>query len=186
MCRNRTPCDGKDDNHLGRSTDTTIGVSVEHYSVTFSYSGKLLAEAHRIDPNSGFRSHTLFSTVLDYSDPTDDWDLPNFNAARAYLREFPKGPFAPDAAMVLAGAYKDAYWGLHLDQSEMEIDSYACVADQLGDLKDKSRSAQETYAKKMAESYFRQAFRLRKPNQEQRYWYDNWRRGHPTYDYCPD
>lgn len=182
---NRLMC-SHEDTALEKASDAAIGISVEHYSVMFWYSGKLLAKAHRINPNSPLRSRTLYSTVEQYSASSTSWDLPDFQAAKAYLREFPDGPFADDAALILAGAYKDAYWGLHLDQSRMDIDSYACVADRLGDLKDKPRAAQAVYAKKMADRYFRQVFSRRAPNEHERYWYDSWREGHPTYDYCPD
>lgn len=164
-----------------------IGVSIEHYSGMLDYSGKLLREANRIDPHSAFRSRTLFSTVEHYTHTDTSWDVPDLRAAKAYLREFPKGPFAADADRILAGAYKDVYWGLRQAKTrkEDEVDSYACVAGQLDDLKHKSRRDQQTYAKKMTDSYLRQASRLRKPNPMQRDSDDLWRRGEPSRVFAP-
>jgi len=187
LLRNRPDCREEDDSGKEKPSDGVIGISIEHYSGSFAYSGKLLAEAYRLSPNSPYRSSTLFSTVEQYSDASSaSWDVPNFQAAKIYLREFPDGPFAADAALILATGYKDAYWGLRQESADIGIDQYACVADRLGDLKGKSHDAQLEYAKKMADRYFSQAFRRREPNSHEKYIYESWIDGDPSYSYCPD
>ena len=46
-----------------------IGLSIGHYSDAIEYSGKLLYDAHKIDPNSPYRRYTLFSMVNYIGDP---------------------------------------------------------------------------------------------------------------------
>ena len=64
-----------------------------------TYSGMVLSEAHRINPRSAYRRYTIYATVFSVG---RDSDFPDFAAARAYLREFPRGPFAADAYLELA------------------------------------------------------------------------------------
>jgi hypothetical protein len=164
---------------LDDSKGDALGLSIGHYTGDFDYNGKLLREAHAIDPKSPSRPITLYSTV-ERAGESGGVDLPDFRAAKAYLREFPKGPFAADAALKLAGAYKDAYLARHCDQ---HLD---CVADQLDDLKDKPSKEQEAQAEKMADSYLKQAIRLRPADQELREWRDDWRECPPGYTFCAD
>jgi hypothetical protein len=69
-----------------------------------AYTGKLLVEAHRQDPQS-HRGYTLYSTV--FGDREIDGAVPSPQAAEAYLAEFPDGPFAVHAHLALAGFYSD-------------------------------------------------------------------------------
>lgn len=193
LLSNRPNCyDGKDDTGLGKPTDAVIGVSLEHYSGMLWYSGKLLAEAHHMNPGSPQRSSTLYATVERVSpDGQYNSDPPDFKAARAYLREFPNGPFAAVAAMGLAMAYGNAYAALHMSAEQTAIadvaDGVGCVAESLGDLGGKTNKQLLSYTKTKAEFYFRLAFRLRKPSDEVMASYQEWREGKtPMAFYCPD
>ncbi len=79
------------------------------------YTGKVLREAHAIDPNSSARPFTLFATIFPKGEAYVD--VPNAAAARAYLREFPEGPFAPDVHLVLADFYDDLYKAIRAGES---------------------------------------------------------------------
>lgn len=70
------------------------------------YSGKVLLDAHQISPRSRWRNHTLYSTVFVGG---QDGGIPNVQAARAYLREFPTGPFAADVYLHLGHFRDDLY-----------------------------------------------------------------------------
>lgn len=81
-----------------------IGLWVGHYSELIEYSGKLLAEAHELNPNSKYRKFTLFTTILD-----EDGDMPNINQAKLYIKEFPEGPYIVTVHSILATFYSDYY-----------------------------------------------------------------------------
>jgi hypothetical protein len=72
-----------------------------------AYDGKVLREAHALDPHSGARPFTLFSTIFPHGEAYVE--VPNVAAARTYLREFPEGPFAADVHLVLGDFYDDLY-----------------------------------------------------------------------------
>ena len=72
-----------------------------------TYSGKLLVEAHRRDPKVR-RSYTLYATVFG-EDGEVGHALPSLDAGRAYLREFPTGPFAVHVHLALATFYADLF-----------------------------------------------------------------------------
>jgi hypothetical protein len=79
-----------------------IGVEGDHQSDQMVYSGKLLVEAHKINPNSALRSYTFFSTIQQ-----NYWEIPDLKQAKKYLLEFPNGPFAADAHKILGTFYYD-------------------------------------------------------------------------------
>jgi hypothetical protein len=70
---------------------------------SLSYSGKLLLEAHQRDPKIQ-RSYTLYSTVFGEE---EEAGMPSPAAAKAYLQEFPSGPFAFQAHLAIANFYSD-------------------------------------------------------------------------------
>ena len=72
-----------------------------------AYDGKVLREAHAIDPHSPARPHTLFSTIFPKGEASVD--VPDVAAARAYLGEFPEGPFAADVHILLGDFHDDLY-----------------------------------------------------------------------------
>lgn len=76
-------------------------------SELLAYDGKVLREAHAIDPHSDARPFTLFSTIFPKGEA--DGGVPDVAAARAYLREYPEGPFAADVHIVLGDFHDDLY-----------------------------------------------------------------------------
>jgi hypothetical protein len=86
-----------------------IGVTVGHYSDQLQYSGKLLIEAHRIDPASPFRRFTLFSTILGEGTSHGLGEMPDVRAALEYLKEFPEGPFVDQTLIILGFFYDDLF-----------------------------------------------------------------------------
>ena len=71
------------------------------------YSGRLLADAHALNPVSPWRSSTFYATT--FTTMPDTADPLTLKAVRAYQREFPRGPFAPDVTLTLAHFYDDLY-----------------------------------------------------------------------------
>ena len=61
----------------------------------------MLAEAHRKNPTSEFRRFTLFAAILGERPAHGPGEMPDIEAARQYLKEFPEGPFAGDVAIIL-------------------------------------------------------------------------------------
>ena len=93
---------------------------------TLTYSGKLLAEAHSNDPNSPFRSHTLYSTIF-WREGRRSTDMPTPDAAKAYVNEFPQGPFIVEVHLILAGFYDDLYKVITLEEDGRRTDyKYDC------------------------------------------------------------
>ena len=89
-----------------RSEYKTIGVTPALFEPTLlSYSGKLLLEAHQRDPKIQ-RSYTLYSTVFGKD---EEGGMPSTAAAKAYLQEFPSGPFAFQAHLAIANFYSDLF-----------------------------------------------------------------------------
>ena len=84
-----------------------IGLYVGHYSDALGYSGKLLVEAHKRNPNSPYRKYTLFTTILGESTFHGLGAMPNINQAELYLKEFPHGPYAENTYSILGYFYDD-------------------------------------------------------------------------------
>ena len=83
-----------------------IGVEGDHQSDQMVYSGKLLVEAHKINPNSAYREQTFFSTVENKS-KYGLGEMPSVGQAKKYLREFPEGIFAGEVNLILGSFYDD-------------------------------------------------------------------------------
>ena len=79
---------------------------------------------------------------------------------------------------MLARAYKMAYL---LNQEGLD-----CVSDQLTGVTSKPAGERKAYAKKKAEEYYQQLFRMRKPDEEQRRSYESFHSDGSFYDYCSD
>jgi len=94
---------------LYKSKYALIGLEIGHYSETIEYSGKLLVEAHRINPNSKYRKYTLFTEILGETPSHGLGEMPNIERAKQYLREYPMGPYAGDTHVFLGGFYSDLY-----------------------------------------------------------------------------
>ena len=83
-----------------------IGISIGHYSDVIGYSGKLLLEAHKLDPVSSFRNYTLYSFA---NCDAEDCSMPNIDSARLYVKQFPNGPYIYEVYSTLGRFYDDLY-----------------------------------------------------------------------------
>lgn len=84
-----------------------IGLYVGHYSDALGYSGKLLVEAHKRNPNSPYRKYTLFTTILGEGTFHGLGQMPDITQAELYLKEFPDGPYAGNVYATLGYFYHD-------------------------------------------------------------------------------
>lgn len=107
-----------------RSEYTAIGVAPTLFEPTLlSYSGKLLLEAHQRDPKIQ-RSYTLYSTVFGKE---EEAGMPSTAAAKAYLQEFPSGPFAFQAHLAIANFYSDLFQVIRDEEAGVPRDyKYDC------------------------------------------------------------
>ena len=82
-----------------------------------SYDGKLLRDAHAANPRSPLRSTTLFSTVLIPSTEPNSNGVHymgggiemEIDSARAYVREFPRGPESRVVSQLLGTWYEELF-----------------------------------------------------------------------------
>jgi hypothetical protein len=84
-----------------------IGLYIGHYSEALEYSGKLLVEAHKRNPNSPYRKYTLFTTILGEGTSHGLGAMPNIDQAELYLKEFPDGPYVENVYSILGYFYDD-------------------------------------------------------------------------------
>jgi hypothetical protein len=84
-----------------------IGLYLGHYSDALGYSGKLLVEAHKRNPNSPYRKYTLYTTILGEGTFHGFGEMPNIGQAELYLKEFPNGPYAENVYAILGYFYDD-------------------------------------------------------------------------------
>jgi hypothetical protein len=107
-----------------RSEYETIGVTPMLFEPdSLAYSGKLLLEAHKRDPKIR-RSYTLYSTVFGEE---EEGGMPSPQAAKAYLQEFPSGPFAFRAHLALANFYSDLFQVIREEEAGVARDyKYDC------------------------------------------------------------
>jgi hypothetical protein len=131
------------------------------------YSGKLLAEAHRLDPKSPYRERTLCSRIIDHGAWGAMPDLENINA---YLKEFPGGYCSRDAQRNLATFFSDLYGILiELQDPKYEKDyKYDCFAPYINT---QSYKQQAQHAKELAVAHFELAL-SRKRLRSTAYWSD--------------
>lgn len=169
-----------------RTEYESIGVSPGLFERdVLNYSGKLLAEAHALDPNSPFRSYTLYSTVFGAAGETSTM-APSPEAADAYVREFPAGPFIVHVYMALAHFYHDLYEVIQLEE-----------AGQRGDYKDHCYkpylkgtplTEQAKAAQELGIHYYQRLLELLPGNEDEKRHLDDLREGKRTYYsfYCGD
>jgi len=161
----------------------SMGVSTALFEPDFlTYSGKLLAEAHARDPNSAYRSYTLYSTVFgDVGEPANG--APSPTAAEAYLREFPAGPFGVHAAMALAHFYHELFQVIQAAAQGMDYKNH-CYGKYLDatPLPEQQKRAQET-----AIRYYERLLELLPQNDSEKQHLADLRRGSSYYGfYCGD
>ena len=161
----------------------TIGVRHALFEPeALAYSGKLLFEAHRLDSKS-HRSHTLYATVFGGAEA--DVDPPSASAAKAYLKEFPTGPFAIDAHLAVAHFYSDLFNVIRAEEAGSSRDyKYDCykafiAAGPLG--------PQRRYAHDQVLEHYGAVLRLRPQLSDVSEWLAEFRRN-PGYSwhYCAD
>ncbi len=130
-----------------------IGISVGHYSDALQYSGKLLVEAHRKNPGSELRQFTLFAAII--GERSELGEMPNVNAALQYLKEFPKGPFARDTAIILGDFYSDLFKVIgRLQEKEPHDYKYDCFRKYV---KQTDLTTQAARARSLSISYYAKA-----------------------------
>lgn len=84
-----------------------VGLYIGHYTDELGYSGKLLVEAHKINPHSPYRSHTLFTTILGSTTSHGLGVMPDLNQAELYLDEFGDGPYVGEVYAIFGYFYDD-------------------------------------------------------------------------------
>jgi hypothetical protein len=95
------------------------------------YSGKLLAEAHAVNPRSPLRSHTLYSQIFS-PDGESSNNVPSRDRAEEYVREFPAGAFVVEALTVLAHFYDDLFKVITLEETGRRVGyKYDCFVPYL-------------------------------------------------------
>jgi hypothetical protein len=132
---------------------SAIGIDVGHYSDALEDSGKLLVEAHRMNPVSELRRFTLFAAVMGESPGLGE--MPNVNVALQYLKEFPEGPFAREVAIILGDFYCDLFKVItRLQKKEPSDYKYDCFGRYV---KSTELGAQAATARRLSVSYYAQA-----------------------------
>jgi hypothetical protein len=145
-----------------------IGVMVGHYSDQLQYSGKLLIEAHRIDPASPFRRFTLFSAIQGEGTSHGLGEMPDVPAALQYLKEFPDGPFVDRTLIILGFFYDDLFKvcrGLQRnDLPEYKLNCFSKYVREI-DLNGQAREA-----RRLAIRYYSQALDLNRESRSE--WFE--------------
>ncbi|MEJ7578116.1 MAG: hypothetical protein WKF74_14065 [Pyrinomonadaceae bacterium] len=119
------------------------------YDELLVYTGKLLVDAHQMDPDSKFRSYTLFST-MDIESASGLGEMPNIRAAYKYEKEFPDGPFIEETLSIIAEFNKDLYMVLRDDLDDYKYDCfrpYINGSPRLTQMSQPQRKAMSYYAK---------------------------------------
>lgn len=106
-----------------------MGVNLGYWE-DLEYTGQLLVAAHRRNPNSAWRPHTLFSTVFGETPSHGLGVMPDIKAAHAYEAEFPSGPFITDVYRTIADFHKDLY--MVLREGRRSGYKYDCFAPYIG------------------------------------------------------
>jgi len=98
------PCG--DDAKYYRPEYARMGIHLGYWN-DLIYTDKLLVDAHRINPKSEYRKHTLFSTIRGVRSKHGLGEMPDIAAAFRYFKEFPNGSFAGETSMIIADFHKD-------------------------------------------------------------------------------
>jgi hypothetical protein len=180
------------DGKLWKPTWSAIGVYVSHYGDDLGYSGKLLVEAHHIDPSSAYRRSTLFSAIMGETSSSGLGEMPDPQAAIQYLKEFPDGPFADETSIILANFYNDLFKVLKdLQGNEPRGYKYECFSKYI---KSSSLAEQADEARRLSILYYSQAQDLRTQSKSDwnetkvvRSWMRQMEQGNPDgWHFCAD
>lgn len=166
-----------DDTKLWEGKYADLGVYLDYWGLLV-YSGKLLADAHRMNTRSEFRRYTLFSTV----EPEHALGvMPNVKAAYRYAREFPEGPFVEETLLLLADFHKDLYMVLRDDLSDYKYKCYRPYIDQ------SPRITQARRAQEKAVSYYERVIRVNRANAHAKEYLDEVKNGTVKgWSFCAD
>lgn len=115
------PCE--EDSAIYDERWATMGVHIRHFG-NLGYSGFLIAQAYRQNPNSRLRRYTLFSTILGTQEADDFGLMPNIDAAFRYASEFPTGPFVQQTYLIVAGFHKDLFMVLRDGERSYKLDCF--------------------------------------------------------------
>lgn len=101
-------------------------------SYGLEYTGGLLIQAHKLNPNSPYREDTLFAKLMAESDDrSDDKNEVRLEPIYEYLKEYPYGKHAATAYMQVADDYRDLYrvlWEFSTDDRSKGGYGYKCYA----------------------------------------------------------
>jgi hypothetical protein len=87
-----------------------IGLGIGHYSDQLEYSGKLILDLHKVNPNSRYREEALWKSLYgEYSSGNYENNTPKIELIYTYLKEFPNGVYASTAYNNLASFYLGFY-----------------------------------------------------------------------------
>jgi hypothetical protein len=161
-----------------------MGIGVGHYSDSLHYSGKLLAWAHKVDPNSRFRAHTLYSATGGDGGSSGLGEMPNLRMALRYVQEFPEGLFIEETYTLLGNFYSDLFQlikDLGKHQGGYKYDCFAKYVDK-SNLDSQLRKAQ-----RLSVGYYSQALVVNPKNKDVREWLVEMKEGRPTgWHFCAD
>jgi hypothetical protein len=128
--------------------------SAPGYSDDLVYSGELLVFAHKRAPDSPLRAYTLFSTVFGEKPSRGLGVMPDIEAARAYEKEFPAGPFIKDVYTILADFHKDLFMVLRDRRDDYK---YQCFAPYI---RPGPWAVQRDDARRVAIDYYQRTLRV--------------------------
>ena len=118
------------------------------------YTGRLLVDAHRIDPKSPLRRHTLFATVFGVKPAHGMGVMPDVAAAVAYTTQFPDGPFSRDTYQALADFHKDLFMVLRDGRKDYKFECFAKY------ITSEPHTVQQTRARRVALEYYARVLSL--------------------------
>ena len=151
------PCE--DDSGIYDRRWESIGVNLGYW-VDLTYSGRLLDEAHKRNPNSSLRRYTLFSTIFGTTPSRGLGVMPDIKAAFKYASEFPDGPFAKETLLIIADFHKDLLMVLRDNNRVYKYDCYKPYINKMPIKTQKER------AKRTALKYYRKVLEINPSNEE--------------------
>jgi hypothetical protein len=100
-----------------------MGIYSGHWDVLV-YTEELLIAAHQMNPNSKFRSYTLFSSIMGVISLNGMGEMPDIKSAYRYEREFPYGPFIEETLSIIGNFNKDLYMVLRDKLNDYKYDCF--------------------------------------------------------------
>jgi hypothetical protein len=181
---------GRSPSHFDPDRYKNLGLFINHYTDEIGYTEEFLVEAHSLNSNSPLRPLTLYSTILGVRTFHGLGEMPNLDSALAYVKEFPRGPYAKEVYAILGDFYKDLYMLLRDYQQKREGEErygdykYDCFEPYV----DKSPiKTQRDRAQKLAIQYYDQALKLDPANADVRHRQRKVRDGSITsWSFCAD